>query len=131
MTSVIASSNNVTLDYLTGSTFYVSNSGISSSSPLSLQIQNMPSITDMSRSYIVTTILKGYLSGNSYVGNVKVSTNTTFTSANVIVPKYTNAIADINTLVSAVTTNGYIMQQIAYFYLDGSSVIFSNVSSFQ
>jgi hypothetical protein len=109
----------------------LNNSGLSTTSPLSVQIQNMPSITDMSRSYIITTILKGYLSGNSYIGNVKVSTNTTFTSANVIIPKYTNTIADMNTLVSAVTSNGYIMQQLAYFYLDSSSVIFSNVSSFQ
>jgi len=72
--------------------------------------------------------MKGSSSTYSYINEVHVSESDT--SHNIIIPKFTSPSEDIGSQVSEMASNDFIMQQLAYLYLDGSGHILSNVSTF-
>jgi hypothetical protein len=120
------SSNTYTVNYLDGATYFLS--GHSNSNNVTLRVNNMPNITDLSHTYIMSTIMKGSSSTYSYINEVHVSESDT--SHNIIIPKFTSPSEDIGSQVSEMASNDFIMQQLAYLYLDGSGHILSNVSTF-
>jgi hypothetical protein len=120
------SQNVYNIDYNDGASFYLSTYDISSN--ITLKVNNFPSINDPNRSYIVSSIMKGASSTYSYVNNVLLSDNSTNHIA--FTPKFTSETSDIETQVSAMTTNDFIMQQFVYLYLDGSGNVLSNISTF-
>jgi hypothetical protein len=119
-------SNTFTVNYLDGAIYYLS--GISNSSTISLKIQNLPSLTNIKQSYIISTIMKGNTSANTYIANVNVSVNTSL--GNYITPKYSSTQSDVISIVTSITPTGYILQQICYIYIDNTPTIFSNISTF-
>ena len=89
-----------------------------------MNVRNVPSLTDSTGSYIISTIMKGNESENCYVGSVNLSTDsnagpTTYTPQFISTPE-----------VSSSTSNNLIIQQLAYVYLDNSGHVLSNVSAY-
>ena len=116
--------NNVyTVDYRDAGLFYMSN--ISTSSTATLNVLNMPSLTDESRSYVVSSIMKGNESENCYVGNVCLSLDSDPNNGITYTPQFVSTPE-----VSSTTSNQLIIQQFAYIYLDNSGHILSNVSAY-
>ena len=120
------SQNVYDIDYNDGASFYLSN--YDANSNITLKINNFPSINDANRSYIVSSIMKGSSSTYSYVNNVLLSDNSTNHVS--FTPKFASDTSDIETQVSAMTSNDFIMQQFVYLYLDGSGNVLSNISTF-
>jgi hypothetical protein len=97
------------------------------SNNIRFNIQNIPSIKDLSRSYIVTAMYKGNStsSSNNFYGNV-VSVNTGTNAANAAV--FTPNFGVTPTTYSA--RNGLITQTMAYLYFADSSYVISNVTNY-
>jgi hypothetical protein len=113
--------NTYTVDYKDAGLFYIRS--LNAGSTATLNVRNVPSLTDSSGSYIVSAIMKGNSSANCYVGSVNLSTDsnagTTYTPTFVIAPE-----------VSSATSSQLIIQQLAYVYLDGSGHVLSNVAAY-
>jgi hypothetical protein len=120
------SANIYTVDYLDGATYYLS--GHDNTSNVKLKVNNMPNISDLSHTYILSTIMKGSSSSNSYINEVQISENNS--NYQTVTPMFTSPSEDIGSQVSEMTSNNFILQQLAYLYLDGSGHILSNVSTF-
>ena len=112
------------LDFSKGSVFYL---GTILSNNIRFNIQNIPSITDLSRSYIVTAMYKGnsVSSSNNFYGNV-VSVNTGTNPANAAV--FTPNFGVTPTTYS--TKNALITQTMAYLYFADASYVISNVTNY-
>jgi hypothetical protein len=119
--------NTYTVDYLDGCIYYLSGEHTTAST-IKLKINNMPSVTDLNRTYTVSALTKGQTSGNSYIGNVYVSESTSGHSS--IIPKLTSSAADVASLVSGMTTNDFILQQLVYIYIAPNGQILSSISTF-
>jgi len=117
--SVTGSSNIYTLNYQSGSIFYLSNAPTAN---ISLNMRNVPSITDSNHSYVLSIIYNG-TSANYYANSVNISINsntgTTYT------PQFANT-PNINNIGS----NQLIIQQIIYVYLGSNGYILSNVNGY-
>jgi len=112
------------LDFSKGSVFYL---GTILSNNIRFNIQNLPSITDLSRSYVVTAIYKGnsVSSSNNYYGNVvSVNTGTNSTNAAVFTPNFGV------TPTTYSTKNALITQTMAYLYFADASYVISNVTNY-
>ena len=72
--------------------------------------------------------MKGASSTNSYINEVQISESNE--NHHTITPKFTSPSEDIGSQVSEMTSDNFILQQLAYLYLDGSGHILSNVSTF-
>lgn len=125
--SLDTATNTYTVNYLDGGVYYLSG-GHTTASTIKLKINNIPSIVDPNRTYIISALMKGQTSGNSYVNSVLVSASATGHST--IIPKLTSSAADVAALVSGITSNDFILQQLVYIYLDPSGQILSGISTF-
>ena len=126
-TSLDSNTNTYTVNFLDGGIYYLSG-GHTTASTIKLKVNNIPSIIDPTRTFIISALMKGQSSGNSYVNNVQVSANTT--GHKTIIPKLTSSVADVASLVSGITLNDFILQQLVYIYLDPSGQILSGISTF-
>jgi hypothetical protein len=116
----VAWSNGVVLNYNLGSVFWLGS--VSSGTMFTVNISNMPSITDATRSYIITLIYTT-TAASQYCNSVGISIGTSYTTST---PKFNGGSASI------VTANGSIVTQqisIAYIY-NTSTPILSTVSVF-
>tara|TARA_A100001388_G_C28696399_1_gene463913 strand:- start:41 stop:925 length:885 start_codon:yes stop_codon:yes gene_type:complete len=113
--------NVYTVDYKDAGLFYIRD--LSSVSTATLKVRNVPSLTDTSGSYIISTIMKGNESENCYVGSINLSTDNN--DGITYDPKFISPPE-----VSSATANNLIIQQLAYVYLDTSGHVLSNVSAY-
>lgn len=117
--SVTGTSNAYTLDYSNGSIFYLSTAPTAA---MTINIRNVPSITDNTRSYVLSIIYNG-TAANYYATSVNVSTNasagTTYT------PKFTSTPS-----ITAITSAQLVIQQIIYVYLGTTGYVVSNVNGY-
>jgi hypothetical protein len=120
-TKAADSTNVYTVDYKNAGSFYIQ--GLDPGSTATLNVQNVPSLTDASGTYIISAMMKGNSSENCYVGNVNLSTDTTL--GQYYTPQFISTPE-----VSSATSSNIIIQQIAYVYLDNSGHILSNVSAY-
>ena len=112
-----------------GSTFYIDNTASSASSPpMTYNVINFPSIKDISRSYIITTLIKtnATYAANAYASSITYNSNGQS-------PNFTIRFSTSPTtvLASASQTNvgSIISQTICYIYqTNDSSFAFSNLS---
>jgi hypothetical protein len=111
ITTVTASaSNTFTLNYNQGAIFYLSTS---STANMTFNIINLPSTTDSTRSYVLTTIFNG----NGFYGN-----SITLNGGSSIVPNFSST--------PSVSSNFQCVQSIAYLYANSTGFILSNVTSY-
>ena len=112
------------LDFSQGSVFYL---GTVLSNNIRFNIQNIPNVKDLSRSYVVTAMYKGnnVSSSNNYYGNVvSVNTGTNPANATVFTPKFGV------TPTTYSTNNALVTQTMAYLYFADSSYVISNVTNY-
>jgi len=121
ITSVTGTSNVFPINFNNSGVFYLSN--IITSTPISLLIQNIPSLTNTNKSYIISVIMKGNDTDTCYVGNVNLSTNTSL--GTYMTPKF----ASIPSVASASSSN-LIIQQISYMYIASTGFLLSNVGAY-
>ena len=123
-TATVGADLSCNLDFSKGSVFYL---GTILSSNIRFNIQNIPSITDLSRSYVVTAMYKGnsVSTSNNFYGNV-VSVNTGITPSSAVV--FTPNFGVTPTTYSS--KNGLITQTMAYLYFTDSSYVISNITNY-
>ena len=114
------SSNVYALDYSKGSVFYLSTAP---TGEMTFQIYNMPSVTDSTRSYIVSVIYKG-TSTNNYATTVNVSTTTAGAGSN-YTPKFTATPS-----IGSISSSNLVFQQVIYVYLGSTGYVVSNVNGY-
>ena len=118
--SVTGSSNVYTLDYSLGSIFYLSTAPTAA---MTINIRNVPSITDTTHSYVLSIIYNG-TAANYYASIVNISTNTSSgTTYNPI--KFTSTPS-----ITAITSSQLVIQQIIYVYLGTTGYVVSNVNGY-
>lgn len=117
--SVTGSSNAYTLDYSKGSIFYLSTAPTAA---MTINIQNVPSITDTTHSYVLSIIYNG-TAANYYATTVTVSINTSAGTS--YTPKFTSTPS-----ITAITTSQLVIQQIIYVYLGTTGYVVSNVNGY-
>ena len=116
----INSDNSCSLDYTKGSVFYLGQSP--SLSNIRFNITNLPSITDSSKSYVITTIYKGSLN-HTYGNVISVSPVGSSTSA-VFTPNFAS--------IPVITNGKLVTQTFGYLYFaSDSSYVVSNVTCYQ
>jgi hypothetical protein len=121
-------SNNITIDYLDSATHYISGQTLTNG-PLTLNVSNIPNITDTTRTYLFTTLLDATTStnGNNYVSAVNVSANNVSYESTTL-----RFSTDTETIESEITDASFVLQQFAYIYLGASSSnVFTNVSKYK
>jgi len=108
-----------TCDYSTGSVFYISNPGTNN---FTVNIINLPSTNDSTRTYVITLC---YTSGGivNYCNSVSVSTTTSPGSTNT--PKTNGGSSNI-----AMNSGNFILQQLAYTYLNSTGIYLTSVNAF-
>lgn len=114
------SSNVYALDYSQGSVFYLSTAPTAA---MTFQIYNMPSVTNTTRSYVVSVIYKG-TSANYYATTVNVSTTTAGAGSN-YTPKFTATPS-----IGSITSSNLVFQQVIYVYLGSTGYVVSNVNGY-
>ena len=117
--TVTGSSNVYNLDYSKGSIFYLSTAP---TADMSINIQNVPSVTDTTHSYMLTIIYNGTYS-NSCAKTVNISTSTNSGS------RYTPRFSSIPSITN-ITNSQLVFQQIIYVYLGSTGYVVSNVSGY-
>jgi hypothetical protein len=117
--SVTGSSNAYTLDYSVGSIFYLSTAPTAA---MTINIRNVPSITDTTHSYVLSIIYNG-TAANNYATTVNVSTNTS--AGTTYTPKFTSTPS-----ITAITSAQLVIQQIIYVYLGTTGYVVSNVNGY-
>ena len=117
--AVTGSTNTYTVDYSKGSIFYLSTvpTGV-----MTIKVQNVPSITDTTHSYVLSIIYNG-TSANNYATTVFVSTNTS--NGTSYQPKFTSTPS-----ITAITSSQLVIQQIIYVYLGTTGYVVSNVNGY-
>ena len=119
--TVTSSSNVYELNASLGSIFYLSNIP---SGNMTLQIYNIPSITDAGHSFVVSVIYNGNFT--SYYGNsVNITSSNTAGTGTNYTPKLTNVPS-----LSSISNSQLIVQQIIYLYLGGTGYVISNISGY-
>ena len=112
--------NPVTLNYNLGSVFWLGS--VSSGTTFTVNISNLPNVTDATRSYIITLIYTT-TAASQYCNSVGISTGTSYTTST---PKFNGGSASIVTAAGSVVT-----QQISLVYIYNTSTpILSTVSVF-
>jgi hypothetical protein len=89
---------------------------------MTFNIQNLPSVTDTSRSILVTAIYKGNSIASYYGNKVSVNTGTTAANASTFVPRFVSA--------PVTNSNSLVTQTIAYLYFSDASYVLSNVNAY-
>lgn len=117
--SVTGSSNAYTLDYSAGSIFYLSTAPTAA---MTINVRNVPSITDTTHSYVLSIIYNG-TAANYYATSVNVSTTTS--TGTTYTPKFTSTPS-----ITAITTSQLVIQQIIYVYLGTTGYVVSNVNGY-
>jgi hypothetical protein len=121
-TLTAASTNTYNIDYSKGSLFYLSTAPTGT---MKVNIYNLPSLTDATRSYIVNFIYNG-TSANNYVNLVNVTkTSTPGSGVSNITPKFIRSI-----FISTIGSSNLIFQTIIYFYLGGTAYVVSSVNGY-
>lgn len=120
-TITAVSTNTYNVNYANGSMFFLSTAPTST---MRVNIFNLPSLTDTTRSYIINLIYKG-TSANNYVNLVNVTNTSTPGAGASITPKFLQTI-----YISSITSANLIIQTIVYFYLGGNSYIVSSVNGY-
>ena len=91
---------------------------------MTLNLYNVPSVTDASHSFIFSVIYKG-ISANYYGNTINVSAGNTAGSGTSYTPKFTTSPS-----VSSITSSQLIVQQVSYVYLGTTGYVISNVNGF-
>jgi hypothetical protein len=119
--SVTGSSNVYILNASLGSIFYLSTAPTAN---MTLQIYNIPSITDAGHTFVISVIYNG-ISANFYTDTVNI-TNTSSAGTG------TNYILQFTSTpnISNIGNSKLIVQQIIYLYLGGNGYAISNVSGY-
>ena len=102
-------------------------------SSMTYNVINFPSIVDISRSYMITTLIRPWAAAsitNLYAGNISYST--TSTASSIFFPiRFSSAPSTIlgsGTYVQTGINNTLISQTIAYIYQPDCSYVISNLS---
>jgi hypothetical protein len=123
--SVSGTNSNYQLNYNLGSIFFLTTVP---NSVMTVQLYNLPSITDSTRSYVISVIFPGQYNSNFYVNNLYVNTGSADLS-NSFIPHFTNVPS-----VSTVTSGQLIIQQFIYLYqtINGTSTgyVLSNINTY-
>ena len=119
ITTVTGSSNIYSLNYQSGSIFYLSTPP---TAVITLNIINVPSITDTNRSYVLSVIYNG-TNSNNYATTVNIST--TSSAGTTYTPKFTNT-----PNISSISTSQLVIQQIIYLYLGNTGYVLSNANGY-
>jgi len=122
ITLTAVSTNTYNIDYSRGSLFFLSTTP---TSRMTVNVFNLPSLTDTTRSYVLNFIYKG-TSANNYVNSVNVTkTSTPGSGGSNITPKFLQTI-----YISSVTSSNLIFQTVIYFYLGGNAHVVSSVNGY-
>jgi len=109
------------LDYSKASTFYLGD-GNTISGNMTLNIQNLPSIIDLSHSYSVNAVYDVYSSGTPYYGNnITVNTGNNIVNASSVTPNYVSTIPTFS-------GNCLVSQNITYYCFEDISYVISNIT---
>jgi len=121
-TLTASSTNTYNINYANGSLFYLSTAPTST---MRVNIFNLPSLTDTTRSYILNFIYKG-TSANNYINTVNV-TNTSTPGAGVsnITPKFIQSVS-----ISSITSANLVFQTIVYLYIGSTVYVVSSVNGY-
>ena len=130
------STNVISLDYNLGNNFYIANSiltnaNVTDNSGLSINILNLPSITNSTQKYVVNMTMKVPSTNSATVGprlygnSISVSSSAVGSST-YLTPKWVNGTSpDTSTWI---TSGMIITQQIEYMYQDESGNVLSAVN---
>jgi len=121
--NIVSSSSNIyMLNASLGSIFYLSTPPTAN---MTLQIYNIPSITDTGHTYVFSVIYNGVFA-NYYGNSVNITTNSSAgTGGTNYTPKFTSV-----PNLSSISSSQLIIQQIIYLYLGVSGYVISNVSGY-
>ena len=95
---------------------------------MTYNVTNFPTLTDISRSYIITTLIKttGSLSTNAYATSITYNALQGRPLTATYSIKFSTAPSTV--LANAGTSGSIISQTICYIYQSDSSFVFSNLS---
>lgn len=121
-TITAVSTNTYNINYENGSMFYLSTPPTST---MTINVFNLPSLTDTTHSYIINLIYKG-TNANYYVNQANVTnTSTPGAGDSTITPNFLQTV-----YISSISSSNLIIQTIVYFYLGGSAYIVSSVNGY-
>jgi hypothetical protein len=118
VTTSIGADSSCNLDFSQGSVFYLGS--IAPTQNMRFNIINLPSLTDLTKTYVISAIYKG---NSNYYGNlisIKPIGGTTFVN---FVPNFPST--------PSITTGKLVTQTIGYLYFTDASYVISNVTCYQ
>jgi hypothetical protein len=89
---------------------------------MTFNIQNLPSITDLSYSILVTAIYKGNAMSSYYGNNISLNTGIDYNTATTFTPMFASA--------PATNSENLVTQSIVYLYFSDASYVLSSVNSY-
>ena len=121
-------SNHYTINYSNGGTHYLS--GHTTAQNITLTVNNFPNLTDVSNTYVMSALMKGASSENTFANSITLN-EVGGSNSVTITPKFPSSTDDVRSQVVERSSSDFILQQFTYLYLDASGHILSNVSTFQ
>jgi len=97
---------------------------------MTYNVINFPTLTDISRSYIITTLIKSTpnLATNAYATSIRYNTLNGSPSSATYSIKFSTTPSNVLSTAGSTNVGSIISQTISYIYQSDSSFAFSNIS---